>query len=135
MSYELGPRAITRPGAAGGRINMLLWGKSGTGKTTLAATAPGTKLWINFDPEGTMSVAHRDDIQVLDLSGDKNSVVEEFKKDDPLKLSKAINEMEIDTIVVDSLSTYGDMALAQPPCSMVQETWQWTTTAASTWRS
>ena len=49
------------------RLTMLLWGKPACGKTVFAATAPGKKLWLLFDPNGTASIRKRDDILVVDL--------------------------------------------------------------------
>ena len=46
-------------------MSLLLWGASGTGKTTLACTAPGKKLLILFDPDGDASIAERDDVDVV----------------------------------------------------------------------
>ena len=39
------------------RVSMMLWGSAGCGKTTFANTAPGKRLYINFDPDGTSSLA------------------------------------------------------------------------------
>lgn len=91
------------------KLSMLLWGMSKCGKTTLASTMPGKKLWINFDPTGLASVKGRSDIIALDLSGQPNKIVEEFKKEGIL--SAAMLE-GIDSIVFDSLTTFGDKALA-----------------------
>lgn len=50
------------------RVAGIIWGDSKTGKTTWAMSLPGRKLLINFDPDGYLSVASRDDFDVLDLS-------------------------------------------------------------------
>jgi hypothetical protein len=50
------------------RFAGLIWSAPKVGKTTWACTLPGKKLLINFDPDGHMSVADRDDVDVLDLS-------------------------------------------------------------------
>lgn len=92
------------------RLSMLLWGASGAGKTTLACTAPGKKLLILFDYDGDASISSREDVDVLDLSKAKNSVVEMFKsQDNPLSLGKIIDEY--DTIIVDSLSAVQHMSV------------------------
>lgn len=93
------------------RITMLLWGSAGIGKTTLACTAPGKKLLVNFDPDGQASVAGWDDVDVLDLSDAPIAqVVEGFKKvNDPMGLSAAIEDY--DTIIFDSLTNIGHKAL------------------------
>lgn len=90
---------------------ILLWGEAGSGKTTLACTAPGNKLLVNFDPRGPSSVAYRSDVFVADYSGHGTRIVEEFKKSDPFGLSRVINAY--DTLVVDSLTTVGDLTVAR----------------------
>jgi len=89
---------------------MLLWGTAGCGKTTLAATAPGKKLWINFDPRGTTSLQGRDDILILDLAEERPEVVTRFRQEDPFGLTKFIAEHEIDTVVFDSTTNFADLA-------------------------
>ena len=42
-------------------VNCMLWGKSGSGKTSLASSAPGRKLFIQFDNAGHISLIGRDD--------------------------------------------------------------------------
>lgn len=94
------------------RITGLIWGPSGAGKTTLAATAPGKKLFLSFDPDGTASIKGFPDVYVADFSTSANSLVESFKRsDDPLGIAKVINDF--DTIIVDSLTTVGEKTLAQ----------------------
>jgi hypothetical protein len=89
------------------RLAILLWGKAGCGKTTLAATAPGKKLWILFDPDGASVLAKRDDVLVADLSGEKHTVVERFKDDNPFNLEKVLKENEdIETVVFDSATAF-----------------------------
>jgi RecA-family ATPase len=107
----LGGFKLDTPGAKEHRLSMLIWGSSGAGKTTLAATAPGKKLWISFDPDGTASIADNDDVIVLDLAKEPDRVVEKFKDNDPMKISKFLEENDIDTVVVDSLTSFGDKAL------------------------
>lgn len=102
------------------RFSLLLWGLAGCGKTTLAASAPGRKLLINFDPDGPNSLGARNDIVLIDLSGEKYSIVDSFKGDDdptlPLgdkkyKLSTIIKELEIETVIVDSCTAYSQLAV------------------------
>src|SRR4051812_15258663 len=90
------------------RFSLLLWGLSGCGKTTLAASAPGNKLLINFDPDGPVSLGPRDDVVLIDLSTEKYTVVDIFKTDDdPLlpigdkkyRLSKIIQDLNIETVI------------------------------------
>ncbi len=111
----LGGVPITVPSAQDMRLAMLIWGDAGCGKTTLAATAPGTKLFLMFDPDGALSLAGRDDVQVLDLS-DRNyvTVMAEFRKDDPFTLGRHLSANPVvDTVVVDSMTTLAYMALLE----------------------
>tara|TARA_Y100000296_G_scaffold82229_1_gene111032 strand:+ start:339 stop:1178 length:840 start_codon:yes stop_codon:yes gene_type:complete len=94
------------------RFSLLLWGSSGSGKSTLAATAPGKKLWINFDPDGTDAIAYRDDIIVMDFANKPDREVEQFKESDPLRITKFLTDHpEYETVVFDSLTTFGNKAL------------------------
>jgi hypothetical protein len=114
MEFELsGNIKVQRPDEKTHRLSMLLWGPAGCGKTTLAATAPGKKLWVNFDPDGTDSVAYRDDVLVADLSSQKYSITEKFKSDDGLGIGKILADPSagIDTVVVDSLTAYSQLAV------------------------
>jgi len=94
------------------RLAMLLWGDAGTGKTTLACSAPGNKLLINFDPDGPSSLGKRPDVHVVDLSGEGHIVTNKFQTDDPLGLSRALADKEnvIDTVIVDSTTSYAQVA-------------------------
>lgn len=102
------------------RFSALFWGMAGCGKTTLAASAAGVKVWLNFDPDGLASLGSRDDIVPIDLSGERATVVDMFKTDDdplvPLgekkvRLSKVIEASEASFIVVDSVSAYTYLTL------------------------
>jgi len=94
------------------RMSMLLWGRSGCGKTVFASTAPREILWISFDPDGTDSLAGQDGIHVIDMSIEPDAAIVEFKKKDPLGLKKFLYEHpEVQTVVFDSLTTYGEKAL------------------------
>jgi hypothetical protein len=97
------------------RLTALLWGPAGCGKTTLAASAPGKILWINFDPEGLASLTEemRKNVHVLDLSNQTHAVVEKFKQDDPFGLSKVLSnpDMGIESVVVDSATSFAQLAV------------------------
>ena len=110
---KLGGVEVLTPQERRKRLSLLLWGKSGSGKTTLAATAPGRKLWINFDPDGTDVLTSRDDIEVLDFAPKPDRVVEQFKEDDPLRITRYLEQNPaVETIVFDSLTTFGNKALS-----------------------
>ena len=111
MEITLGQRILTGVSGVDLRLALLLWGDAGCGKTSLASTAPGVKLWVQFDPDGVLSLSGRDDIIVLDLSGDKHTVVDALKKDDPIGLEKLLKDHpEIETVVVDSLTALAVLA-------------------------
>lgn len=91
------------------RFTGLFWGSAGTGKTTLACTAPGRKLLVNFDPDGAASVAGFPNLDVADFSSAPNSIVDQFKKSDPLGLNAVI--ADYDTIIFDSLTNIAYKAM------------------------
>lgn len=93
------------------RLSMLIWGSSGCGKTTIAATTPGRKLWLNFDTDGTAALTGKDDILIADFSTEPNSVVQKFKEENPIRIEKFIVDNKIDTVVFDSLTSFGEKAL------------------------
>jgi len=92
-------------------VNCMLWGKSGSGKTSLASSAPGRKLFIQFDNAGHISLIGRDDCLVIDLSSHDHSITQDFTGDNPLRLREFILAHEIKTVVFDSLTTYNWMLL------------------------
>jgi phage nucleotide-binding protein len=108
---KLGGVTLTTPKTEQRRLSMVLWGPSGCGKTTLAATAPGKKLWLNFDDGGTASLLDRDDILIADFSREKATIVERWKQDNPMNLRKLIEDESIDTVVVDSITSYATLSL------------------------
>lgn len=102
---------VSKPQESVNRLAMLLWGSSGCGKTTLASTFPGKKLWLNFDPDGFTTLVNRDDVFVVDFSREPNSIVQKFKEENPIRIEKFIKDNEIESVVFDSLTTYGEKAL------------------------
>jgi AAA domain len=106
----------TKRGAEGSvRFAMLLWGPSGAGKTTWAATAPGDKLWLSFDEGEHISVIGRkeQDIFYKDFVG--ITADEIFKHGygfSPFGLDKELAERRsIKTVVVDNLTAIQYFAL------------------------
>lgn len=121
----LGGKTLTQGSEQTARFSSLIWGQAGCGKTTLAATAPGKKLWINFDPDGPSSItglptkfagtntALSHEIFVHDLSAETHKIAESFKKDDHLGLGKLLADDSngIETVVVDSVTRFAQLAL------------------------
>jgi len=109
---KLGNFVVAAPSFEQTRMTLFLWGPSGAGKTTLASTAPGKKLWILFDPDGAASLIGRDDILVLDLSGERHGIVSRFNDDDPFRLTAFLKEHpDIETIVFDSATAFAQLSL------------------------
>lgn len=110
---KLGPVEVTNGPDTLTRMALLLWGPSTVGKTTWAATAPGTKLWLSFGDEEHKSVMHRKDVQIADFSG--LSVEELFKhaqSDDPFGLDRVLaDNTDIGTVVCDSATAITFRAL------------------------
>lgn len=99
-------------GNARRRLSLLLWGSSGCGKTTFAATAPGKKLLIQFDPDGDTSISDRDDIITMDLSKEPDRAVLKFRDKDPYGIGKflAANE-DVETVIIDSVTSFAEKAM------------------------
>lgn len=114
VPIQLGTVVAQTPVAAVRRFVLILWGKSGCGKTTLAATAPGPILWLCIDDEGTACLSEcPQDIIVIDLAKEPDNVVEKFKNPNPMGIEKVLKEHpEIKTVVFDSATTFRNKALA-----------------------
>lgn len=95
------------------RLSMLLWGPAGHGKTALAETMPGEKVWINFDPDGTAALTYnRGNVHVFDLASYRDDITDAFKSPDPLGIGAMLDaNPQIESVIVDSLTTFGDKAL------------------------
>lgn len=107
MAYEVTPINEGPPP----RFTAILWGEAGNGKTVFAATAPGKKLWLLFDPDGDTSIRSVPDIIKMDLTTAPLSVCNEFDKPNPFGLKELIAEHKISTIVVDSITKCSETAL------------------------
>ena len=106
----LGGRPISNNTDRPKRLTGLFWGSAGTGKTTLACTAPGRKLLINFDPDGPASVTEFKDVDVVDFSDPSTAITERFKNNNnPMGLADVIDSY--DTIIIDSLTNVAHKAL------------------------
>lgn len=103
---------IQKASAALTRWNGLFWGDAGAGKTTLAATLPGRKLWYQFDPDGAASIAHVPDIDVADFSGSSPSITAQFKSEtNPLGIKDVMDSY--DSFIFDSITNITDKTLMQ----------------------
>jgi hypothetical protein len=87
----------------------VIWGDAKVGKTTYAMSLPGKKLLINLDPDGFVSVQHRDDLDILDLS----QLPPQEAINDARKAASFIveNGANYNSVVVDSLTTLAEAAL------------------------
>lgn len=118
ISLRINGKDITAdtPDTEDRKLTMLLWSPAGHGKTQLAETAPGDKLWLMFDPGGADALkidSPRGYNHILRLYEQPDSVVAQFKNTDPLGIEKMLADRpEIGTIVFDSLTTFSDMALS-----------------------
>jgi len=106
---KIGGMEVKPTGQKDQRISLLLWGASGTGKTTLACTAPGKKLLVLFDPDGDASIAERDDVDVVPMYEARNNIVDQFKQESVMGISKVIDQY--DTIIIDSLTNAQHMSV------------------------
>ena len=95
------------------RMTMLLWGKPACGKTVYASTAPGKKLWLLYDPNGTASIRKRDDILVVDLSTYPIAKLQDFRQGTSFErdLVSLIRDQGIETVIVDSITSFSQMAM------------------------
>ena len=101
---------IERPDDALSRLTMILWGESGCGKTTLAATAPGKKLWLLFDPDGDMSIRHMPNWSRINLTTNTPSEIMRSANDiDPFGITTILKDY--DTLIFDSLTKFSEIAL------------------------
>lgn len=103
---------IKPPGANIPRSTGILWGPAKCGKTTLLATLPGRKVLVNIDPDGHEATGWRDDISLLDLSIYEPDEIVRMGRDKVPSLLKQTEDLkEGDSVIVDSLSSYGWAAL------------------------
>jgi len=101
---------IEAPTGAPSRLSMILWGDAGSGKTTLAATAPGRKLFLMLDPDGDMSIRNMPDWHRVNLSKESSvDIVKEGMKPDPYTLYSLL--ADFDTLIIDSLTKFSEHAL------------------------
>lgn len=90
------------------RVSMFLWGLPGCGKTHFAGTAPGKRLWINFDPEGTASLPTSEDTLLMDFANEPpESYMKQVQSLNPFDLEGIFKQHpDIQTVVVDSITRF-----------------------------
>jgi hypothetical protein len=111
--FRVGPVDATTGEDVPKRIALLLWGPAACGKTSFAATAPGTKLWLSLGDQEHVSVSHRKDVVVANLSEvGYDELFKHAQSDDPFGLDTILYEHEeIQTVVLDSLTALAFRAL------------------------
>ena len=92
------------------RTSGVIWGRAKCGKTTFLTSLPGKKLFVMLDPDGDQSIPDRDDIFIIKLYEQPDDVILRYLRD---KLPAIIrkNEQGFDSVILDSLSTLGQIAL------------------------
>lgn len=92
------------------RMSGVLWGRAKTGKTTLLTSLPGKKLFVMVDPDGDTAIPDSDEISIMRIYEQPNDVIKRFLIDKlPTLLRK--NEQGFNSVVIDSLSTFGQICL------------------------
>jgi hypothetical protein len=111
--FKVGPVTVKAGPEAPRRMAVLLWGAAACGKSTFAATAPGKKLWLSFGDQEHVSVMHRNDVKIADLSSlTPEELFKHAKSDNPFGLDQVLAEnTDIGTIVCDSATALVYQAL------------------------
>ena len=108
------------------RLSGIIWGDAKTGKTTWAMSLPGRKLLINFDPDGYVSVAHRNDFDTFDLANmPATEAISNAKK---VASWIVENGDKYESVIVDSLTTLSSVALEDAVLRCIGKTKNFTPT-------
>lgn len=86
-------------------ISMCVYGRSGSGKTTFAASAPGPILYIDVRDEGTASISDVKDLDVLE--------VEEFADIEDAYWWLVKNPKKYKTVILDTVSQLQSMIVQE----------------------
>lgn len=117
INFKIAGVEVVKPENTQKRISLLLWGQPGAGKTLLASTAPGKKLWLLFDPNGADTLANcpeKENIAVVDLSKSSFSITQtQGSLENPFGIEQYLKDGTFDTVVFDSATTYLDLCLKQ----------------------
>lgn len=111
---QLGSVAVQSTTARREQLVMLLWGKPSSGKTVLASTAPGRKLFLQFDPAGTASLKRSPLVTVADFSAYSAAKLADLKQGGMVErdlLRMLQGDDAPDTVVVDSVTSFAQLAL------------------------
>lgn len=98
-------------------MNILLWGEPGAGKTRLASTAPGKKLFLMFDANGDTTITqskYESDCLVYKAYKDLNTDIVKSgynSFDNPFGIAQFCKENGINTVIFDSTTSYDALAL------------------------
>lgn len=113
MKTTLGPIEVTQGHITQSRMAALVWGSAGCGKTTLAATSPGSKLWLSLGDNEHISVAHRKDVYVADFSGmNVDELFTQAQSENPFGLDQFLRaKPDVETVVLDSATALAFRAL------------------------
>ncbi len=87
-------------------INLEIWGRSGSGKTTIAASAPTPILFIDCQEKGTRSVRKHKDVYVLRIT--TGTELEEIY----WALKNGTAGRKYKTVVLDTVTQLQDIAIA-----------------------
>ena len=115
MTIMLGNTPLLPVNSALNRLTLLVWGLAGCGKTVLASTMPGHKLWLQFDSEGTASIGERNDVTVADFASKPHDVVNDFVERGlyETQFDKVLaDNPQFETVVFDSATSYSQKALS-----------------------
>lgn len=86
-------------------LSVVLYGRSGTGKTTLAASFPSPILFIDVKDQGTASVIDTEDCDVAQVT--------EFSQFEELYWYLEKNKKKYKTIVIDTVSQLQQLVVAE----------------------
>lgn len=98
-------------------FSILLWGEPGAGKTRLATTAPGNKLFLMFDNNGDNTIGQsKYEKDCLVYKAYKNLSLDLVKSgynsfENPFGIAEVCKANEIKTVIFDSTTSYDDLCL------------------------